>query len=567
MIRAFVYFVVVVVLAFGAVWLADRPGDVTITWLGHRIETSVMVLASAVVAFGFFTAATWSFLRALVRSRATIRRHVRTRRGVRGYQAVSQGLIAVASGDVGAARRFTAEASRLAPHAPLTMLLRAQAAQLGGDREGASRNFEQMAGRSETRLLGLHGLFIEARRRNDAAAALLYAEEAAKDGSVPGWAGRAVLEIRCGGGDWAGALERLDRNMHSGLVEKEVYRRQRAVLLTAQALAAEETDRDRSKALALEAVKLAPDLVPAAALAGRLLAQAGDLRRAARVVEQSWIANPHPDLAEAYAHLRLGDSARERLARIQSLAARSPGHIEGLLAVARAALDAQEFVVARNALAPLTDSPTRRVAALMSELEQMQHGDEGRAREWMIRALRARRDPAWTADGFVSDRWLPVSPVTGRLDAFEWKDPLAGDDHIGALIEQRTRTQDTAMLERPRETASASATDTDGPGELRPPNSDAAAARGQESAMSPVAESRRDERPKEAASAADASEAPVHLARPENKLVPAPASPALIPLVHAPDDPGPEPRDQGDGGSSPQEPATHWARVRQLFRS
>jgi HemY protein len=91
--------------------------------------------------------------------------------------------------------------------------------------------------------------------------------------------------------------------------------------------------------------------------------------------------------------------------------------------------------VARTALAPYTAAPRKRVAALMAELEMAQ-GDEGRAREWMARALNARRDPAWTADAFVSDHWLPISPVSGRLDAFEWKDPLAGEDH-GTVIEHR----------------------------------------------------------------------------------------------------------------------------------
>ena len=61
----------------------------------------------------------------------------------------------------------------------------------------------------------------------------------------------------------------------------------------------------------------------------------------------------------------------------------------------------------------------------MAEIEQRESGDEGRAREWMARAMRAPRDPAWTADGIVSDRWMPVSPVSGRLDAFQWKVPLA----------------------------------------------------------------------------------------------------------------------------------------------
>ena len=103
----------------------------------------------------------------------------------------------------------------------------------------------------------------------------------------------------------------------------------------------------------------------------------------------------------------------------------APGHPEGALAVARAALDAREFATARAALEPLRAASRRSASPmLMAELEELE-GDEGRAREWMARALNAARDPAWTADGFVSERWLPVSPVTGRLDAFQWKVPVA----------------------------------------------------------------------------------------------------------------------------------------------
>ncbi len=174
----------------------------------------------------------------------------------------------------------------------------------------------------------------------------------------------------------------------------------------------------------LDAVKLAPDLVPAAALAGRRLAESGEPRKARKILEAAWTINPHPDIAESYANLRLGDSARERLARMQKLAEKVPGQLEGALAVARAALDAREFATARAALAPYLSAPTRRVAALMADIEEAEHGDEGRVREWMARAMRASGDPVWTADGVVSDRWLPVSP-NGRLDGFEWKVPLA----------------------------------------------------------------------------------------------------------------------------------------------
>ena len=265
-----------------------------------------------------------------------------------------------------------------------------------------------MASRADTKALGLHGLFVEARRRGDRASAHAFAEEAARESPSLGWAGKAVLEFRCLTGDWAGALALLESNRRA--LDKETYRRQRAVMLTARAHETQETDRDNAKAFALEAAKLAPTFVPAAALAGRMLAEGGELRKASRVLNKAWLANPHPDLAQVLSNLRFGDAARDRLKRIEALAKKVPGHIEGALAMARAALDAREFAKARAALASYLAAPTKRIALLMAELERAERNDEGRAREWIARALNAAPDPTWTAEGHVSDRWLPVSP-------------------------------------------------------------------------------------------------------------------------------------------------------------
>jgi len=572
MIRVLVYLVIVALLAFGAVWFAERPGDVAITWQGRRIDTSVMVLVAAVAAIAVATVMLWSILRAILRTPDAVSRYLRIRRGVRGYLAVSQGLIAVGSGDARAAKKFTAEAVRIAPREPLTLLLSAQTAQLSGDRDAAVATFQEMADRDDTRVLGLHGLFVEAQRRHDHAAALGYAEEAAKHASVPVWAGQAALEFRCAAGDWSGALDRLERNMKSGLIDKRTYRRQRAVLITAQAQAAAESDRERAIALAREAAKLAPDLVPAAVLAGRLLGEAGERRRAARIIERAWRANPHPDLAAGYAKLRPGDSARQRLSRVEALAAKGPPDAEAALAVARAALDAQEFVAVRSALAPHTASPRKRVAALMAELEMAQ-GDEGRAREWMARALNARRDPAWTADAFVSDHWLPISPVSGRLDAFEWKDPLAGEDH-GTVIEHRAEVPAVpARVETPQAGPAPQAEPSqqappanekrerapraDAP-EFRPPSAEEEQTprAGEEDSRSPFFAGGRRERRVRAAAMANEWRA----ARSDMT----PIVPAVIPLVHAPDDPGPN----GEPPAEPEPPPpASWSRIRALFKS
>jgi len=516
MIRVAVFLVVVGVLSLGAIWLADRPGEVVITWQGLRIETSVMVLVAAIVAAMAVLALASTLLIALFRSPWMLARLRRHRRGMRAYAALSNGLVAVGSGDAAAAQKHSATVNRLAPGEPLALLLTAQSAQLAGDRDAADRAFRTMASRPDTKPLGLHGLFVEAHRRGDPTSARAYAEEAARTTPSLGWANRAVLEARCKDGDWAGALALLEAN--AAALAKDIYRRQRAVLLTARALATQDTDREGAKSAALEAVKLAPTLVPAAALAGRYLAEAGQLRKAARILETAWRALPHPDLAQTYAELRFGDAARDRLKRVEALAKKAGGHIEGALAVARAALDAREFVKARAAVASYLSVPTKRVALLMAEIERAEHNDEGRAREWIARALHAAPDPAWTADGHVSESWQPVSPVTGRLDAFEWRVPLTGSASTAPIIASEPAA---APVQIENSTAKL----------------DDSAAKPQEEPEDP--------------------EEPEELAPNPVRDSPSPKAEPVIPLVHAPDDPGPE----SDGATAPGGHSGGWRKL------
>jgi HemY protein len=528
MIQVVLFLITVALVAAGFVWVADHPGEVLINWMGYRVETSLMVAEVAIAALVVIAMIVWSAARAVLRSPDQVSLFFRHRRAMKGYLAISRGLIAIGSGDALLARRSADEAARLSPGDPLMLLLTAQSAQLAGDRAGAERAFHEMTRHDNTKLLGLRGLYIEAQRRNDSAAARRVAAEAAKAAPALAWAGQAVLDDRCAATDWTGALAALD-HMKPAL-DKNDYRRKRAVLLTARAIALEELDRDASRAAALDAVKLAPDLVPAAALAGKRLAETGDLRRASKILNTAWKLNPHPDIAEAYANLRFGDTARARLTRMQALAAKVPGQLEGALAVARAALDAREFATARSALAPYVSVPTRRVATLMAEIEETEHGDEGRVREWMGRAMRAAGDPAWTADGVVSDRWLPVSP-NGRLDGYEWRVPLA---EIGMTHPVIDAAPPPLPEPKPAEAGLA-------PLELAPVE---APPRGPP--LPPLEPLRKAQRPA-------ARPVPVE---------------AVIPLVHAPDDPGTDSGLDGDPRPETTSPAANgaWQRIRQMFR-
>jgi HemY protein len=244
--------------------------------------------------------------------------------------------------------------------------------------------------------------------------------------------------------------------------------------------------------------------------------------------------------------VKLGDSARQRLVRIETLAAKAPGHLESALAIARAAIDATEFTRAREALAPFIAAPTQRVAMLMAEIERTEHGDSGRARAWTLRAVRALHDPVWTADGYVSSTWRPVSPVSGRLDAFQWQTPVASlpSDKAAAIepspFEEAMlapRREPVARLETSAAIEPAAAPEVI---PIEPVAADSAPVAAQDNA--PPAEIATEPVPAPVPAPQPSPDAPVAAplfrARQDIPKVTPQNIPAVIPILRAPDDPG-----------------------------
>jgi HemY protein len=232
--------------------------------------------------------------------------------------------------------------------------------------------------------------------------------------------------------------------------------------------------------------------------------------------------------------MRAGDAALDRLKRARSLAEKVSGNPEAALVRARAALDAREFAEARTALSPLLDErPSRRVCLLMAELEDSETHDRGRARAWLARAVAAPRDPAWVADGIISDVWQPASPVTGRLDAFVWTVPqenLAAPD--SRLLD--AEMLDDAGIEPATAPLIVEHAEVEESPEAAPLAPEPVAEAVPEPAVEPM--------PAEAdAPKADASKAPGKTVPP-----PRPMPEIVLPLARAPDDPGPDAEDEED---------------------
>jgi HemY protein len=450
MLRLVLFLLGVAAAAVGLDWLAGQPGKLTIEWRGYDIETSMfraIILLATLIGLSILLA---SFIRQVWQSPANIGHFFNKRRNKRGLESLSSGMIAIGAGDRTLATRYAIQARKALPNEPLTHLLRAQAAQLSGDRETSRRIFEAMLSSPDTEQLGLRGLYLEAEREKEPVAAEQFAERAVSLNPKLAWSIDALFDMQCRKSDWAGALETVTLAKKHGHIERSVADRRRAVLLTAQAQVLEDTDPNRAMALALDAHNQASDLVPAATIAGRMLAARGNTGRATKILSKTWKRTPHPDLAGAYAYARLGDSPRDRLERVKQLSALAPGSVEGPIAIATAAIDAKEWDLARRVLEPfLEERASQRICTLMARIEGGQNGDTGRVREWLARAVHAPRDPAWTADGIVSENWAPKSPVTGTLDAFQWRVPVASMDKTDSPALTAKRDELAALTARP----------------------------------------------------------------------------------------------------------------------
>lgn len=527
MIRILLFLVVVLALGSGFAWLADRPGDMVVTFDGYQYQVSLMVAAVAVTALVAAVMIAWWLTKVIWNSPYLISRYFRVRRRDRGYQALSTGMIAAGAGDAAQARLMTKQAGKLisADQEPLIHLLDAQASILEGNHQAARQKFEAMLDDPEMRLLGLRGLYLEAQRLGDRDVSRHYASRAAELAPQLGWAADATLDDKAARGDWDGALALVDAQKASKQADRDAIARRRAVLLTAKALAFAETDRNAARAAAIEANRLQPTFVPAAIAAARAYFQQDDTRKGAKILEAAWRAEPHPEIADLYVHARSGDATLDRLTRARKLQSMRQNNAESALAVARAALDAGDFKLARaEAETAVRLQPQERAFLLLADIEEAETGDQGRIRQWLAKAVRAPGDPAWVADGYVSDHWAPISPVTGKLDAFEWKVPLERVGQVIELDDEPDVRPRLASQDAPEKTIEATPADAGDSSNL--------------TAETPPAVREIDAAP---AKPQDIVEAPPALAAADDVSEP----PAFDP-TRAPDDPGVDPAEAND---------------------
>jgi HemY protein len=454
--KVILFVAVIAALALGLGMLEATGGAMRIIVAGWEFTIGPM---QAVVLGLILIVAVWLALKVLGLLGAVIRflngdetaisRYFDRNRERKGYRALSEGMMALASGEARLALNRAQVAENLLKKPELTTLLIAQAAEAAGDTKRATEAYKTLLADDKTRFVGVRGLMQQKLAEGDRETALKLAEKAFQLRPKHAETQDVLLKLQSDAGDWSGARQTLGAKLKAGTLPKDVYRRRDAVLALQQARAViDDSSSIEAREAAIEANRLSPDLIPAAAMAARGYTEKGDWRSAIRVLKKAWEVQPHPDLAAAFAAIEPDETPAERLKRFRTLTTLRTDSDETKMLLAELLIAAEDFPAARRALGDVpTERPTQRSLAILAAIARGEGAEDAVVRDLVAKALSAPRGPQWVCDKChaIHPAWAPVCDNCGSFDTLSWRQPPAAGTPSRSLAEL------LPLIERPAE--------------------------------------------------------------------------------------------------------------------
>ncbi|PWE28866.1 heme biosynthesis protein HemY [Maritimibacter sp. 55A14] len=434
LVKILIFVGLVAALALGAGFLIETGGHIGITAFGREF---VLTPLAAVIAFLLLLVLVWlglkvaGFLFAVLKfingDETAVSRYFDRNRERKGFEALADGMMALASGEGRLAMSKASKAERYLARPELTNLLTAQAAEMSGDRRKAVETYKKLLGDDRTRFVGVRGLMEQKLAEGDTDTALKLAEKAfaLKPGHTE--TQDTLFRLQADKANWEGARRTLAQKLKSRTLPRDLHTRRDAVLALAEAKAdLAEGRTEKATQAVLQANRMSPELVPAAVLAARAKISEGSARAAAKIIRKAWDSEPHPDLAAAFAEIKPDETPQARIKRFQVLLKAKPDHPETRMLAAELAIAAEDFPAARRELGdlPQTD-PSQRALTIMAAIERGEGAEDSVVSAWLARALSAPRGPQWTCTrcNHIHAAWAPACENCGSIDTLSWKAP------------------------------------------------------------------------------------------------------------------------------------------------
>ena len=433
-IKVFVFIALVAAATLGASYLLDLEGGVRIVMAGYEINLTPL---KAVMALVVLVLAIWlvmklagvlvAILKFINGDETALSRYFDRNRQEKGYRALSEGILALASGEGDIAMTKAARAEKYLRKPALTNLITAQAAEMSGDRRKAEEVYKRLLQNDKTRFVGIRGILRQKLAEGDTDTALKLAQSAFALKPRHPEVQDTLLELQAQTSDWKGARETLNAKLKYGSLPRDVHKRRDAVLALSEARdVLDEGKTIEAREAAIEANRLSPDLIPAAVLAARGYIEQGNKRNALRVLNKAWLVHPHPDLAAAFAAIEPDETPQERLKRFAKLLKVHPENRETKLLKAELNIAAEDFPGARRALGDLAEvEPDARALTIMAAVERGEGASDAVVKGWLARALSAPRGPQWVCEKchHIHAEWVPACENCQSFDTLSWTAP------------------------------------------------------------------------------------------------------------------------------------------------
>jgi HemY protein len=437
LVKIVIFIALVAAATFGAGWVIEAGGEVRVS-LGAT-EFSLTPLAGAAVLVLLLIAGWIAFriagllvatIRFINGDETAISRYFDRNRERRGFEALADALMALASGEGRLAMTKAARAERYLARPELTLLLAAQAAEMSGETKRAQEYYKKLLGDDRTRFVGVQGILKQKLAEGDTDTALKLAEKAFALKPKHEKTLDTLFALQSDKADWKGARDTLSAKLKARVLPKDVHTRRDAVLALADAREKIEAgDLPAGSAAAFEANRLSPDLVPAAVLAAEMHVVNEAPKKAVAALKKAWGSQPHPDLAAAFAEIAPDETPDDRRARFQPLLKLKPEDPESRMLEAELAIAADDFPAARKAMGDLAETqPTTRSLTIMAAVERGEGSPDNVVRGFLARALSASRGPQWICSKckHIHAAWAPVCEHCASFDTLAWEVPPAG---------------------------------------------------------------------------------------------------------------------------------------------
>ncbi len=418
-----------VVIAF-VIWVAERPGSITIDWLEYKATFQVGFFIIAMLLVVVLGIVIFSIIKATLDLPQNLARYRDITGKDKGLKALTIGLSAVAAGDAKAASYQAQRAKHFLKESDaLTCLLEAQAARLDGREMDAANAFMGLLEDKNSEFLGIRGLLQSALDCGDDAGALELAHRALKLHPRQAWLLQIAYDLEIKAHNWDGARKILYRLEKSGAITPDKANSDRVAMLLLQAdKETQEGDQAAAYRNLIKAYNIDKNFVPTISRLGNIYLARGKRKKAVSIIENAWKANPHPDFTELWGRAAPPARDNDPMAYVrwfEKLAEFVPSSVEGLQALANVLISEGLWGEARKKLEKAQEiRPNVNLYRIWARLEERATHDDSAVCAWLEKAADAPRERVWICSetGRIYEQWSAISDQ-GLFNTIIWDFP------------------------------------------------------------------------------------------------------------------------------------------------